>query len=196
MPGGERTRIVNRIKATLARVGIRNFKPTLRKAAKRLATVHTRRACRCRQTPWPSCSAIWRWALSLASPIPKSGIFARSASRVHIQPILDKAAEAKVGLWRGLKQISTMQLSREELLMKPRRRARSVPHRLAPGRHRGRRRTAPHSAIGSIATNCGKPARAKAGICCAPTSSRKTRQAVETISVVGRSRGGVQESEG
>jgi transposase len=38
---GERTRIVNRIKATLARLGIRNFKPTLRKAAQRLATVHT-----------------------------------------------------------------------------------------------------------------------------------------------------------
>ena len=38
---GERTRVVNRIKATLARLGIRNFKPTLRKAAERLATVHT-----------------------------------------------------------------------------------------------------------------------------------------------------------
>src|SRR5437667_12136923 len=38
---GERTRIVNRIKSTLARMGIRNFKPTLRKAADRLATVHT-----------------------------------------------------------------------------------------------------------------------------------------------------------
>src|SRR5262249_55891781 len=35
---GERTRIVNRIKSTLARLGIRNFKPTLRKAAERLAT--------------------------------------------------------------------------------------------------------------------------------------------------------------
>jgi Asp-tRNA(Asn)/Glu-tRNA(Gln) amidotransferase A subunit family amidase len=40
-PPGERTRIVNRIKSTLARLGIRNFKPTLRKAADRLATVHT-----------------------------------------------------------------------------------------------------------------------------------------------------------
>jgi hypothetical protein len=30
-----------RIKSTLARLGIRNFKPTLRKAAERLATVHT-----------------------------------------------------------------------------------------------------------------------------------------------------------
>jgi len=37
----ERTRIVNRIKSTLARLGIRSFKPTLRKAAERLATVHT-----------------------------------------------------------------------------------------------------------------------------------------------------------
>src|SRR3979411_2298184 len=38
---GERTRIINRMKATLARLGIRNFKPTLRKAAERLATVRT-----------------------------------------------------------------------------------------------------------------------------------------------------------
>jgi len=38
---GERTRVVNRMKATLARLGVRNFKPTLRKAAERLATVHT-----------------------------------------------------------------------------------------------------------------------------------------------------------
>jgi transposase len=38
---GKRTRIVNRIKSTLARLGIRNFKPTLRKASERLATVHT-----------------------------------------------------------------------------------------------------------------------------------------------------------
>jgi transposase len=38
---GERTRIVNRITSTLVRLGIRNFKPTLRKAAERLATVHT-----------------------------------------------------------------------------------------------------------------------------------------------------------
>ena len=38
---GERTRIVNRVKGALARLGVRNFKPTLRKAAERLATVHT-----------------------------------------------------------------------------------------------------------------------------------------------------------
>jgi transposase len=37
----ERTRIVNRMKGTLARLGIRDFKPTLRKAAERLAILHT-----------------------------------------------------------------------------------------------------------------------------------------------------------
>jgi transposase len=37
----ERTRIVNRMNGTLARLGIRSFKPTLRKAADRLATLHT-----------------------------------------------------------------------------------------------------------------------------------------------------------
>ena len=37
----ERTRIVNRLTGTLARLGMRNFKPTLRKAAERLATLHT-----------------------------------------------------------------------------------------------------------------------------------------------------------
>src|SRR6201982_2217095 len=36
---GERTRIVNRIKSTLARLGIRNFKPTLRQATARLDTM-------------------------------------------------------------------------------------------------------------------------------------------------------------
>ena len=37
----ERTRIGNRIKATLARLGIRGFKPTLRRAAARLAALRT-----------------------------------------------------------------------------------------------------------------------------------------------------------
>jgi len=38
---GERTRIVNRIKANLARLGIRGFKPTVRDAAERLDTLRT-----------------------------------------------------------------------------------------------------------------------------------------------------------
>src|SRR5207342_2627285 len=37
----ERTRIVNRMKSCLARFGIRNFKPTLRKAPERLLTLGT-----------------------------------------------------------------------------------------------------------------------------------------------------------
>lgn len=37
----ERTRIVNRMKGTLARLGIRNFKPTLRQAPERLAMLRT-----------------------------------------------------------------------------------------------------------------------------------------------------------
>ena len=38
---GERTRIVNRMKGALARLGIRGFKATLRKAPERLETLHT-----------------------------------------------------------------------------------------------------------------------------------------------------------
>jgi transposase len=38
---GERTRIVNRMKSTLARLGLRGFKPTLRKASERLDRLHT-----------------------------------------------------------------------------------------------------------------------------------------------------------
>jgi transposase len=61
---GERTRIVNRIKATLARLGIRNFKPTLRKAAERLATVHTPEGMPLPPNAVASCSATWHgWAL-------------------------------------------------------------------------------------------------------------------------------------
>ena len=38
---GERTRIVNRMKGTLARLGLRGFKPTLRRAPERLETLRT-----------------------------------------------------------------------------------------------------------------------------------------------------------
>src|ERR671933_1787310 len=38
---GERTRMVNRVKAGLVRLGIRGFKPTLRNAAERLETLRT-----------------------------------------------------------------------------------------------------------------------------------------------------------
>jgi hypothetical protein len=61
---GERTRIVNRIKSTLARLGIRNFNQPCARRPSVLQPCTPGRACRCRQTPWPSCSAIWHgWAL-------------------------------------------------------------------------------------------------------------------------------------
>src|SRR5689334_23724656 len=40
---GERTRIVNRMKGALARLGVRGFKPTLRKAPERLAALRDRK---------------------------------------------------------------------------------------------------------------------------------------------------------
>ncbi len=76
-------------------------------------------------------------------------------------------------LWARLKQLSTMQLTREELLMKlgaARDQSRSA-WRLVASRSP---ETAQPSAIGSIATNSGRHGCAKAGICCAPISSRKT----------------------
>jgi transposase len=38
---GDRTRVINRIKATLIRFGIRTFKPTLRKTEERLKVLYT-----------------------------------------------------------------------------------------------------------------------------------------------------------
>ena len=57
---GERTRIVNRIKAALARLGVRGFKPTLRKALERLDACARRRARPVRRTPGLSCPGTWR----------------------------------------------------------------------------------------------------------------------------------------
>src|SRR6185437_12652737 len=55
---GERTRIVNRMKGTLARLGIRGFKPALPRAPERLETLRTPEGATFRQIPGPSCSAI------------------------------------------------------------------------------------------------------------------------------------------
>ena len=57
---GERTRIVNRIKSTLARLGIRNSNRPCARRPPVLQPCTPRRAYRCRRTPWPSCRAIWR----------------------------------------------------------------------------------------------------------------------------------------
>jgi transposase len=62
----ERTRIVNRMKSCLVRFGVRNFKPTLRKAPERLATLGTPEGFLFRQThfsnfaeTWHDCALSW-----------------------------------------------------------------------------------------------------------------------------------------
>jgi transposase len=55
---GERTRIINRMKAALARFGIRGFKPELLRAREKLATLRTPEGNRCRQTCWRKCGGI------------------------------------------------------------------------------------------------------------------------------------------
>src|SRR5271169_188774 len=57
---GERTRIVNRMKGCLARLGVQNFKPTLRRAPERLVTLHTPEGGTLPPTRWPNFGAIWR----------------------------------------------------------------------------------------------------------------------------------------
>ena len=56
----ERTRIVNRMKSCLVRFGIRNFKPTLRKAPERLATLVRRRGFLSLQTRFSNFVETWR----------------------------------------------------------------------------------------------------------------------------------------
>jgi transposase len=55
---GERTRIINRMKGALARLGIRGFKPELRRAPEKLAALRTpEEGSRCRRTCWRKCGA-------------------------------------------------------------------------------------------------------------------------------------------
>ena len=63
---GERTRIVNRIKSTLARLGIRNFKPTLRQATERLTCPTSLHASVLRRTT----PCRWQYAAA-ATPAPE-----------------------------------------------------------------------------------------------------------------------------
>src|SRR3954469_8839024 len=56
---GERTRIINRIKAALARLGVRGFKPALRRPWSVWTPCARRRARPCRRTPGLSCTATW-----------------------------------------------------------------------------------------------------------------------------------------
>src|SRR5260370_2518567 len=51
---GEQTRIVNRMKAALSRLGIRGFNPKLKKAAERLEDLRTPESGPIRPTPPPN----------------------------------------------------------------------------------------------------------------------------------------------
>src|SRR5208283_6124988 len=78
---GERTRIINRLKAAFARAGIRGFNPKLRRAPERLATLRTpegQPATACflsapSRSRYSRCSAplakAWEW-IGCSSPAP------------------------------------------------------------------------------------------------------------------------------
>lgn len=57
---GQRTRIVNRMKACLVRFGVKTFKPTLRKSPERRRRWSPQKGRHCRPTPLPRCGATWR----------------------------------------------------------------------------------------------------------------------------------------
>jgi len=61
---GERTRILNRLKANLARLGIRGFRPNLARAQGRLEVLSTRTAPPYQRTRWPRCTATWTACMS------------------------------------------------------------------------------------------------------------------------------------
>src|SRR3954467_15218118 len=74
----ERTRLVNRMKSCLVRFGVRTFKPTLRKASDRLATLRTPEGCRSRPTrcsnfvaTWPACGSSWTRSRRSKRPVRK-----------------------------------------------------------------------------------------------------------------------------
>jgi hypothetical protein len=56
---GEQSRLVNRMKATLVRLGIRGFNPKLKRAAAISKRCAHPKALRSRPTPWPSSNATW-----------------------------------------------------------------------------------------------------------------------------------------
>ncbi len=57
--GADRTRIMNKMKATLIRLGVRGFTVRLRQAAERLGELRTPEGLPIPPTPSPSCIATW-----------------------------------------------------------------------------------------------------------------------------------------
>ena len=64
---GEHTTIINRVKGTLARLGIRGFNPKLKKAPERLEPCARPRPSLSRPIRWLSYSATWRASSSSPS---------------------------------------------------------------------------------------------------------------------------------
>ena len=63
---GEKTRIINRMKAALIRLGIRGFKPELRRAPQKLDTLRTPEGRRSRRTPSMKSAVTWHgWQWSV-----------------------------------------------------------------------------------------------------------------------------------
>ena len=84
---GERSRIVNRMKAALVRLGIRGFNPKLKRATTRLDGLHTPEGEQSRPTHWLSCVATWS---ADGSSIIKSGRLRRSAWSVSSKrPVME-----------------------------------------------------------------------------------------------------------
>src|SRR5580693_9092006 len=76
---GEQSRLVNRMKATLIRLGIRGFNPKLRHAEQRLETLAHPRASRSRPTLWPNSSGT---CSDGGSSVTRSGASSRSVLNV------------------------------------------------------------------------------------------------------------------
>jgi hypothetical protein len=99
---GEGMRIVNRIRASLARLGIRDFRPTLRKAAERLATVHT-----------PECVPLPpNVAAELQRDMARLGFIVSQISEIEEarQKRLDQQPETGFGCWLGWSALALKRL--------------------------------------------------------------------------------------
>jgi transposase len=87
---GERSRIVNRMKAALVRLGIRGFNPKLKRAPRALTACAPLRASQSRPTRWLSYVATWS---ADGSSIIKSGRLRRSAWSVsNKRPVMDRTS--------------------------------------------------------------------------------------------------------
>ena len=101
---GERTRLVNRLKAVLVRLGIRGFKPTLRKAAGRLDALRTPDGEPIPPNTLSGCAATWSGCAWSASRSRRSRRHGSNGSRGRRRPARTR--------WSGCSPGSTASASR------------------------------------------------------------------------------------